>query len=116
MSENDQGITACPNGLFAPAGMWESAQCGRILHVGEKYVYLRSTKRTTPSLNVDVNNDGIPDFFGNMGTTLVPMNADFSNLQNNKMVANFTEDFVGSGGITVPSGVYYVYDDTVSPN
>ena len=104
---NDQGITPCSNGLVAPAGMWQSAQCGRILHVGDKYVYLRSTKSVTPSLNIDINNDGIPDFFGNISTTPVPMNADFGNLQNNnKLIIN----------IPGSNSVYYIYDDTVSVN
>jgi hypothetical protein len=109
---NNQGIIACSSGLFAPAGMWESAQCGHILHVGEKYVYLRSTKQTIPSLNVDVDFDGVPDFFGNMSTTPVPMNADFSNLQdNNKLKVNMPTGLNG-----IQSGVYYIYDDTVSTN
>ena len=109
---NNQGITSCPSGLFAPAGMWESAQCGHILHIGEKYVYLRSTKQTIPSLNVDVNFDGVPDFFGNMSTTPVPMDADFGNLQdNNKLKVNMPSGLNG-----IQSGVYYIYDDTVSVN
>ena len=68
-----QGITPCASGLYAPPGMWESAQCGRILHIGENVLYLRATKKTTPSLNVDINGDGIPDYFGNMSTADVPM-------------------------------------------
>ena len=104
---NNQGITPCQSGLFAPAGMWESAQCGRVFRVGEKYVYLRSTKKTTPSLNVDIDKDGIPDFFANMSTVTVPMNADFSNLQDgNKLMVN----------INGSNDVYYIYDDTVSAN
>jgi hypothetical protein len=104
---NNQGINSCSNGLVAPVGMWESAQCGRILHVGQKYVYLRSTKQMTPSLNVDIDNDGVPDFFANIGTTPVPMNADFSNLQDgNKLMVN----------INGSNDVYYIYDDTVSAN
>lgn len=104
---NNQGINSCSNGLVAPVGMWESAQCGRILRIGQKYVYLRSTKKTTTSLNVDIDNDGVPDFFGNMGTIPVPMNADFSNLQDgNKLMVN----------INGSNDVYYIYDDTVSAN
>ena len=68
-----QGIVSCATGLFAPAGMWESAQCGCILHVGDGFVYLRSTKKTTPSVNVDLNHDGVADYFGNMTTLDVPM-------------------------------------------
>ena len=70
-----QGITACVVGLFAPAGMWEAAQCGRILHVGDGFVYLRTTKKTTPSVNVDLDHDGVADYFGNMTTLDVPMSA-----------------------------------------
>ena len=110
-SVNNQGITACPNGLVSPAGMWEAAQCGRKFYVGDKYVYLRRTKQVTPSLNVDVDNDGVPDFYANMGTTPVPMNADFSNLQSgNTLKVNVP---TGAG---VLSGVYYIYDDTVGGN
>ena len=111
-SINNQGITQCPNGLLSPVGMWESGQCGRILHVGEKYVYLRSVKQMTPSLNVDINNDGVPDFFGNISTTAIPMNADFINSQdNNKLKINIPAGVTG-----VSQGVYYVYDDTVNTN
>ena len=68
-----QGITACPTGDYAPAGMWEPEQCGRILHVGDGFVYLRSTKKTEHALNVDMDHDGIADYFGNMTTLDVPM-------------------------------------------
>ena len=92
-----QGITACVAGLYAPAGMWESAQCGRILHIGENVVYLRSVKKTTPSLNVKIGND---IFYGNMTTTDVSMNADTTH----KLKLNY-------GGLT-----YSVYDDSINPN
>ena len=69
----DQGVASCGSGLFAPAGMWESAQCGRILHVGDGFVYLRTTNKTLPSLRVDVDQDGVADYFGNMTTLDVPM-------------------------------------------
>ena len=68
-----QGMTACGVGLFAPAGMWEAAQCGRILHIGDGFVYLRATKKTTPALHLDLDHDGIADYFGNMTTMDVPM-------------------------------------------
>ena len=70
----DQGITQCPNGLFAPAGMPNASQCGRILHVGEDTVYLHQNRQTERTLNVDTDDDGISDFFGNMTTTPVSMN------------------------------------------
>ena len=97
---SDDGIAACSNNLYAPAGMWEAAQCGRILHVGENVIYLRSAKKTTPSLNVDVDKDGVADFFGNMTTKDVPMHA--GNTHRLKLRYNDT--------------TYTVYDDTVNPN
>ena len=113
-----QGITQCPNGLVAPQGMWEGGQCGRKLNIGnDKYVYLRSTKATTPALYFDTNNDGVADFFGNMTTQSVPMNVDFANLsENNKLKVNIPVDFVSSDGTTVQSNTYYIYDDTVTVN
>ena len=48
----NQGIESC-NGEFAPSG---SVVCyPHVLHVGDDVVYLSATKRTTPSLNVEVN-------------------------------------------------------------
>lgn len=51
----NQGIEQCPNGTpFAPAS--SSSVCyPHVLHVGDDMVYLSATKRTTPSLNVEVN-------------------------------------------------------------
>ena len=93
-----QGIVQCANNLYAPTGMWESAQCGRILHIGDNVIYLRSVKQTTPSLNIDIDNDGTPDYFGNMTTADVVMNRDTER----KLKISF-------GGQT-----YSVYDDTVA--
>lgn len=70
--ESDGGITECTAGLYAPAGMWESAQCGHILHVGEYVVYLRASPRTTQSLGFQFD-DGV--FYANMATTDVPMHS-----------------------------------------
>ena len=72
------GITQCPAGLYSPAGMWEATQCGRILHVGDGFVYLRATKKTSPSLHLDLNHDGVADYFGNMTTFDVPMSRETS--------------------------------------
>jgi len=66
-----QGIMNCPNQWLSPAGMYELASCGHILHIGNDYLYVRSAKKTTPSLNVKINNEV---FFGNMTTLDVPMN------------------------------------------
>ena len=92
------GATQCPNNLYSPAGMSSADQCGRILHIGDNVVYLRSVKKTTPSLNVDIDNDGIADFFGNMTISDVVMNSD----TDKKLKIQF-------GGQT-----YSVYDDTVT--
>ncbi len=91
------GITACPDGSFAPDGMWEYGQCGRILHVGGSVLYLTAVKKTTPALNVDLNYDGVPDLFGNMTTHDVPMNRN-----TNKRLK-----------VKLGDVIYFVYDDTV---
>lgn len=60
--------TACASGLTTigyGAGADEAGDCGRIMHVGDSKVYLRSTKKTTPSLNVKI---GDSTFYGNMST------------------------------------------------
>ena len=59
---------ACPAGMTTIGyglGADEAGDCGRILHVGDNKLYLRSDKKTTPSLNVLV--DGTK-FYGNMST------------------------------------------------
>jgi len=96
----NMGLTACPAGTFAPAGMWEAAQCGRILHVGDGFVYLRATKKTAPSLHLDLDHDGIADYFGNMTTLDVPMSRDTP--RKLKVRMNGT--------------VYSIYDDSVELN
>ncbi len=89
---NDQGIEQCANPTpFAPAG---STICyPHVLHIDNDVVYLKSTKLTTPSLNVGMD-DGI--FYANMTTTPTLMNA-------------ATEHFlkIEYGGM-----IYYVCDDT----
>ena len=100
-NENDiQGITACATGLYAPMGMWQVDQCGHILHIGEEIVYLRTTKKTLHALHIDVDHDGIADYFGNMTTADVPMHA--GTTQKLKV------QFAGQ--------TYSVYDDTVNPD
>ena len=90
-----QGITECPNSWYAPAGMSELSSCGRILHIGDNVVYLRSVKKTTPSLNVKIGND---IFYGNMTTSDVIMNSGTER----KLKISYDNE------------TYYVYDDTVS--
>lgn len=65
------GRNQCPAGLTTigyGAGADEAGDCGRVMHMGENKLYLRSTKKTTPSLNVKV---GDTTYYGNMtsGTT-----------------------------------------------
>lgn len=65
------GRNQCPVGLTTigyGAGADEAGDCGRVMHMGENKLYLRSTKKTTPSLNVKV---GDTTYYGNMtsGTT-----------------------------------------------
>ena len=92
-----QGIVQCPNSWYSPAGMSSVDQCGRILHIGDNVVYLRATKKTSPALHIDIDNDGVADFFGNMTTSDVVMNAN----TDKKLKLQY-------GGQT-----YSVYDDTV---
>ena len=93
-----QGIMSCAAGLYSPAGAGESAQCGRILHIGDDIMYLRSDKITSPALHVDVDHDGIADYFGNMTTADVVMHA------------GSERKFKVKYGDTI----YSVYDDTVT--
>jgi hypothetical protein len=72
------------------------AQCGRILHVGDSVIYLRSEKQTTPSLNVKIGND---IYYGNMTTNDIPMNINTER----KLKIRFNDT------------AYSVYDDTVQP-
>ena len=90
----NQGIQSCSANLRSPAGSWEQAQCGRILHIGDNIVYLRSVKKTTPSLNVML--DGTV-FYGNMTTNDVVMHSGTER----KLKLQFNNT------------TYSVYDDTV---
>ena len=93
-----RGISDCPNSLYAPAGMSDANACGRILHVGDQIVYLRRDKKTTPAINVDVDNDGVVDFYGSLTAQDVPMHA--GTQRSLKVRYNNT--------------TYSVYDDTVT--
>lgn len=59
-------------------------------------MYLRSVKKTTPSLNAKIGND---IFYGNMTVADVAMNA-----------ATTRKLKVSYGGVT-----YSIYDDTINP-
>ncbi len=89
-----QGIEQCENGYFAPTG---SAVCyPHILHINNNNIYLKSTKQTTPSLNIKIDND---IFYANMTTIPTTIN-------------NSTEQYLK---IKQGDTIYYVCDDTICP-
>ena len=88
-----QGIMECPNNMFSPVGVFEVGACGRKLHIGDETLYIRSQKKTTPSLNFDINHDGIPDFFGNATLQRTTINS--------------------SSQRYLHVGEYYIYDDSI---
>ena len=89
--------TACATGLTTigyGAGADEEGDCGHIFHTGEGILYLRSVKKTTPSLNVKI--DGTV-FYGNMSKTEKNMSDGVSK----KLKVKNTD------------GTYHVFDDSV---
>ena len=88
-----QGIMECPNNMFSPVGVFEVGACGRKLRIGDEILYFRSQKKTTPSLNFDINHDGIPDFFGNATLQRTTINS--------------------SSQRYLHVGEYYIYDDSI---
>ena len=70
VSQGSAGVhNACDDGLTtigSGAGADEAGDCGRVLNVNGEKIYLRSTKKTTPSLNVSINGT---TFYGNMGAS-----------------------------------------------
>ncbi len=61
--------TACAEPLTTAgygAGADEIADCGRILHFGDESVFLRSAKKTSPSLQVNLDDNM---FYGNLGVS-----------------------------------------------
>lgn len=93
-----QGLNPCPDETVSPEGMYEIAQCGRRFHAGDSVIYMRRSKVTTPSLNVDMDFDGVPDYFINLTTQDVPMNVETER--------SFRFNI---GGV-----IYSAYDDTIS--
>ena len=91
------GRIACPNNGFSPAGLSDAVCYPHILHVGDSNVYLKSTKQTTPLLNIKIGNDV---FYANMTTERTKMNKDSSRYLH-----------INLNGIH-----YYVCDDTICPN
>lgn len=87
---------ACASGLTTIGyghGADEADDCGRILHVGENHVYLRSGEKTNPSLHVKI---GSTVFYGNMSTTMTNM----SDGINHKLKMKYN------------NATYSVYDDS----
>ena len=70
VSQGSAGVrNACDDGLTtigSGAGADEVGDCGRVLNVNGKKIYLRSERKTTPSLNVSINGT---TFYGNMGAS-----------------------------------------------
>jgi uncharacterized repeat protein (TIGR02543 family) len=64
-SNANAACTACASGLTSPAGSDEANDCGRKLHFGSNIIYLRSNKKTTPSMAVKI---GTATYYGNMST------------------------------------------------
>ena len=89
----------CPNGLttigFGP-GADEFGDCGRVLHIGNYILYLRTTRGTDRTLNVQIGNNL---YYGNMSTD--DMNMSY----------NVEHQFK----LTVDGTTYSVYDDSASP-
>ncbi len=69
VSQGDVGVrNMCPVGMTTigyGASADESGDCGRVLHIGDNKIYLRSDKKTEKSLAVGVNGDV---YYGNMST------------------------------------------------
>ena len=90
----DQGIQSCASGTFSPTG---SAVCyPHIFHVGDDVMYVKSTKQTTPSFNIQIGNER---FYINMTTTRTKMNKDSNRY------------FHAQWG----NNDYYICDDTTCP-
>ena len=91
VSQGSAGVrNACDDGLTtigSGAGADEVGDCGRVLNVNGEKIYLRSERKTTPSLNVSINGT---TFYGNMGAS-------------------------GIGALKLDSGgtTYSVYDDSM---
>jgi hypothetical protein len=66
VAQGQTSCNACPSGTMTSGsgnGADEAGDCGRILHVGDYLIYLRADKKTTPALNVKID-DNV--YYGNM--------------------------------------------------
>ncbi len=87
------------------AGADEANDCGHILHIGDRKLYLRQDKKTTPSLNVKV---GGTTFYGNMKSGDVYMSDGVDsylrlNYNNTKysVYDDSGENYVGDTGVSL---------------
>jgi hypothetical protein len=85
-------LTTTGSGL----GANEAADCGRVLHVGDYSLRLRSGTAATPSLKFDVDKNGAVDLWAKMTTTQENM----SSTSDKKFKVNYQNQ------------TYYVCDDT----
>ena len=89
--------TACGTGLTTigyGTGADEVGDCGHKFHAGDAVLYLRSTKKTTPSLNVKINGT---TFYGNMSL----------------VQHNMSDGTTRKLRVKNDDGAYYVFDDSV---
>lgn len=95
-----QGIEPCPSAHpFAPAGMWLSTQCGRILHIGNEIIYLhQSPAHPTEHRLYTIVNGTV--YSANMTLSDTPMNSQTER----KLKTRFGNN------------TYYVFDDSMETN
>lgn len=96
-----QGVIGCPDETpYSPVGSESIYDCGRLFHLGDNNMYLAAAKKTTPSLNFDLDKDGTPDLFANMTTKNVPMSDNTAS----RLRVKYGETY------------YFVYDNTINPD
>ena len=109
-----QGMNACPVAHpYAPVGMWQSSQCGRILHVGTDMLYLhQSPANPTPHR-----------LFARVGSAVYSANVDLRDMN----AATFPKMSYGATrgmhvmltdnvGLQQVQREYLIHDDSVMPN
>jgi len=103
--------TACTGGLSTPdnnivAYHDDAGDCGRILHIGEYEVRLKSIPSgvtvPSPSLRFDYDNDGTVDLYARMSLNASPMR-----VTSTQQISNPAKNFK----TTHNNSTYYVCDD-----
>jgi len=96
-------VNSCATGLttvgYGP-GADEAGDCGRVFHVGENVLYLRSDKKTTPAFNVKI---GDTIYYGNASTTETNMSNGTSKKMRVKKIDG-TLYWIHDDSVEVPSG------------